>query len=65
MGKVESLSDDTGTARTPTNEPDPDEGIERSTDDATLTTPRIVGRTDETNYARFPTQTVSLSKQPR
>lgn len=58
------MSDATDTARAPTKEPDPDEGIERATDEVTLPKPRNVGRTDKTNYAHSPTPTVSLLKKP-
>ncbi|XP_077542684.1 uncharacterized protein LOC144155232 [Haemaphysalis longicornis] len=42
LASNESLSDDTDTARTTTNETDPDKGIECPTEEATPTTPKIV-----------------------
>lgn len=63
--KDEVLSDDTDTARTATNEPDPDEASNALTMKSRLRRRGMWDRTDGTNYARFPTTTVSLPKQPR
>ncbi|XP_077550781.1 uncharacterized protein LOC144164092 [Haemaphysalis longicornis] len=43
LSKQPSFSDDTDTARTTTNETFPDKGIECATEEATSTTPKIVG----------------------